>query len=213
MGWNDVKPTNNNTNGERKLNYLKLNQGTNQIRILDDEPVSTWQHWIPQANYGKGISVVCPGKDCPICKERKKTAEAMKTDKSITQKYNVSRQHMINVIDRATGEVAILQKGNTIFENLVVFLEEIGDLREYDVRIIRKGTGRQTTYTVIPVQPSTPLTEKEKNLEKFDLEKLAKPLEIDQILQLMEGKSYDDIFNNNDDSSDDEPDVDFTTAS
>jgi|GEM_PF-6980541 len=50
------------------------------IRVLDEEPVISWSHFVPKkhtafpnANAGKGMSFICPGRDtCPICEWNKK---------------------------------------------------------------------------------------------------------------------------------------------
>ena len=47
MSWEDVKnstaSSNNSTSGGN-INYLKLETGANQIRVIGDQPYSRWYH-------------------------------------------------------------------------------------------------------------------------------------------------------------------------
>jgi len=201
MGWNDIKQ-NSGSNDKPDVNYLSLGEGTHQIRILSEEPYTRWTHWVQSANGGKGLTVNCIGKNCPICSEIK----AAKANKE-KPKYNSRKLHALNVIDRKTGEVAILDKGNALFEQLLGLFEEIGDPREYDVKIRVSGTGRDTSYVVIPM-PATKLTDAEKALEQYDFDEIYTNLTPEQIQQLIDGATYADIFGDKD-NDDDEPDVDI----
>ena len=84
MAWADIERTNK-TNNEGKVPYTKFEVGATTIRILDNEPYSFWNHWLPTQN----TSVVCMGKGCPICSviaeekaNNEKRAEENKQDKT-----------------------------------------------------------------------------------------------------------------------------------
>jgi hypothetical protein len=216
MGWNDVK-SNKSSDSKSEIKYLSLKEGTTQIRILDDEPFSRYTHWLPKANEGKGTTVNCIGRDtCPVCSEIAKDRAA-----KATARFNSRKLHAMNVINRETGEVNILDKGNSLFEQLVGLYEEIGDLRNYDIKIRVSGTGKDTSYVVIPMAQK-PLTADEKTLTKYDFSDMYKNLTPDQITTLMNGGSYKDIFNdantdtvsdeqlNDIENTEEQPDIDFT---
>lgn len=210
MGWNDVGSSS--TSDKQEIKYMGLLEGTHQIRCLDAEPVSRWTHWIPQANAGKGYTVNCAGKDCPVCAEIK-AAKAKKAP----AKMNSRKLHLMNVIDRASGEVKLIDKGNGLFEALYGIYEELkadnGDLTNYDLKIRVSGSGKDTVYTPIPM-PVKPLTKDEKALEKYDREKLSESLTVEQITALMGGATFKEVFGSEDDDSDatgdEKPNVDFT---
>jgi hypothetical protein len=189
MSWNEIVSKENKEQSGEKMEYLKLENGVTQIRIVDEEPVSRWRHWIPQTNSGKGTSVNCIGKGCPVCAEM---AAAKKT--GTKQKYSSTKSHAINVISRADGKIKVLDKGNKIFSQLATYMQQMGDLRGYDIKIVTTNAGNtDATYTIMPVFPPTPLTDAEKALPTYDLLGIMKPLTAEQILQLMNGKSMADI--------------------
>jgi hypothetical protein len=190
MSWNEIlnPPNNNSVNNESAVKYCKLKAGTNKLRVLDEEPYSRWSHWIPQANSGKGTSVDCIGKGCPVCAK-------IKEDKAngAKQKYSTKKAHAINVLNRETNEVEILDSGNKIFQGLAILLSQMGDLRGYDVNIVKSGSGTSTTYQVLPVYPPVPLTDAEKSMKLYDIKSIYKKLTPEQILGLMSGKSLAEV--------------------
>lgn len=191
--WNEVEQANqNNNSGESvKVEYLKLTPGTTvQVRVLDEQPESRWQHWLPQANHGKGLSVKCNGKGCTVCTEIARMKQAGEK-----KKYNSTKSHAINVLDRADNTVKILDKGQKIFEQLLNMLRQMGDLRGYDITITTTKTGSENTnvsYNVLPKFPPVPLTEAEKNLTKYDLKELTKGFTNEQIEKLMNGANIEE---------------------
>lgn len=76
---------------------------TTVIRILDSVPVISWSHFVPKkhaafpnANAGKGMSFMCPGRDtCPICDWTKK--QAAEGSKNL---LNARKVYTFNVLDR-----------------------------------------------------------------------------------------------------------------
>jgi hypothetical protein len=203
MAWADIlnKESKNSSGGEG-VKYVNLKVGTTQMRILDSEPKSRWVHWIPQANGGKGMSVACIGKGCPICK-------AISEDKKAKRKtkYGVTKSHAINVFTRTfqatpaspietINELQILDKGNKIFEQLAIYVQQMGDITGYDVKIIRVGEEFGTiNYTVMPVYPPTPLDESVKALKKYDLDDITKPFTAEEIMMFMSGATFEDVIN------------------
>lgn len=189
--WSDIG-ANNNSGGEGKTNYTKI-EGVVKGRILDDEPVTQWTHWIPSMNGGKGGSVDCIGRDCPVC-------AIMKADKAAgrPKKYNSSKRHKINFYNKGTKQVEILNSGETVFEAMKNIMIQMGDLKNIDITISKTGTGKNTKYSVLPsiemgVSPGA-LTDAEKALPKYDIASLSKPLTAEQIVRCIEGASLKEIF-------------------
>ena len=198
ISWNDIKSNQSGGSGgsdANKVNYVKLDVGTNQLRIIGDEPYSRWTHWIPQANDGKGFGVDCIGKDCPIC-----VILASDKKNKIKSKYSSRKTHAINVLTKKPGttpEVAILDAGNKIFNGLLVLMEQMGDLKNYDVKIIKSGTTvTDTDYNVLPTFPPVMLTDTEKAMSQFTLEQIKKIFTKEQIELLISGAKLDVVFGN-----------------
>lgn len=218
MGWNDIKAgkNNNSTSDKKEVKWANLSAGTHQFRILDDEPYSRWTHWVQSANAGKGATIECIGRECPICIARK-------TDDG-KKRFSCRKQHALNAIQRKlgndgkpipgdVGEVVIIDKGNGLFEALDNIMDEVGDLRGYDIKIRVSGSGKDTSYTPIPLA-AKPLTEAEKTLERYDFATIFSSFTPEQISALMNGATYKDILGTNDDNNNDSDttnlNVDFT---
>lgn len=209
MSWSMIGATNNSNDGAEKTRYTKL-EGTVTGRVLDDEPVTNWTHWVQNMNGGKGGSVDCIGKEtCPIC-------QIIEADKAAgrPKKYSSSKKHKINFLNRKTGEVEVLNSGETVFEGLKNIMIQMGDLKNIDVSITKTGEKKQTKYAVLPVikmgVSPAPLSDAERALPKYDLTTLNKPLTPEQIVGLLEGKSYKDVFTKPEDVQEESDNVDFT---
>jgi len=207
MGWNDIASAE--KAETKKAKWAELKEGTlYQMRALDEAPYSRYTHWIPQANGGKGATIDCIGRDCPVCADihAKKASGAQ-------QRYNSRKQHAMNVINRATGEVEILDKGKRCYEALSGIRDMVGDLRGFDIKIKTSGSDTEVAYTPIPM-PAKPLTDAEKVIEKYDFSVIYPKLTKEQVLELMSGKGFQDILNGDSSASADEQpeldDADFT---
>lgn len=213
MAWTDVGQKS--SSGKSEVIFAKLKAGTTQIRILDEQPFSRWTHWLPAANAGKGVSITCIGKDCPVCAIIKED----KANKAKKPRFTSRKMHAINVLNRTDSEVQILDKGNGLFEQIVGIIEEMqdtnGDICNYDVKIRVSGADKDTTYVVIPCVP-TVLTKEEAALKKYELEKIFPIFTAEQVTQLMNGATFDSILNPSSDNDInsvddiDDIDVDFT---
>ena len=182
MGWNEVEGK-----GD-KIDFIKFEPGKGTvIRIMDEQPVSKWRHWVLSAKR----SVTCCGKDCPICASIKTAKDA-----GMTPVYSSVMRHTLHVINKSTNALELLEQGKTFFDQLLVFKNNMGDLRDYDIKVIRTGKDKQTTYTMIPMAPSG-LTKEELAMyeaNKTDINEMTKPYTIEQTKGFMEGKSIEEIF-------------------
>lgn len=177
MSWDEIEGKD-----KEKQTYTKLPEGNSLIRVLDGEPFSFWNHWMQAQKTG----VSCLGRDCPICA----VMAQQKADKLPAQ-YSSSQRHAVRVWNYATNQMEILIQGRQFFQQLLVFHREVGDVRGYDMKIIRKGTDTSTTYTMIP-QPAKPF-EHEGEVTDVDFADLFKPIDKATILLLMEGKTWEQI--------------------
>ena len=182
--WDLAMKSENLREGKGETNYVKFVEGNNQMRILDKEPKAVWVHWLANANNGKGLSVVCLGKDCPMCqKYRYDKANKVQT------RDRLSRQFVINVYNRNTERVELLQKGKSIFETLATFHKQMGDITGYDINIVKAGKGLDTKYTPVPVMQSQPIPE---GLELYDLDEVTQTFDPLVVELLISGMTIED---------------------
>ena len=174
MGWEEVGAK---TEGEKSgVRFTKIATGKTVLRILDEAPISQWKHWVPALSR----SISCLGNGCPICNDMKEKKQ--NNGKSL---FTSIRTHTINVWNYATEQVEILEKGNSIFEQIKTLNFEVGDVREYDITIVRKGEGRlDTTYMVMPGTKSK-LPEEILAKEKYDLAKFRELMTVEQVQEIV----------------------------
>lgn len=186
MSWSDVR----NESSKEKVPYTKFSEGLTKIRVLDAEPYSWWQHWIPSSK----TSVTCPGSDCPICEVIIKQKNAKETPT-----FNNSRRHALRIWNYTTNQMEIVIQGRGFMQNLLDLHEEIGDIREYDIKIKRSGSGLDTSYTALP----TPASDFEfaDKIYDVDMEDLFKTPDRSILIQLMQGKKWSDIGNDDDNAA------------
>ena len=185
-GWEEVlrDPSQNNTS---KTEFTKLQNGLTELRFLDAEPFVRWAHWIPQAK--RNIS--CIGAECPVCEAIKAARQA-----GMKPQFTSNRKFAMHVLNLTTGNIEMLEQGKVFFTQLHALHVEIGDIRNYNVKVKTQNAGStDVTYTLLPCQP-TELddTQKElcKDLKPFE-EVFKKPTK-EQVIQLMSGKSPEEVF-------------------
>jgi len=109
--------------------FIKLTpEHTTVIRILDSVPVISWSHFVPKkhvafpnANAGKGMSFICPGRDvCPICDWNKQLRAKEEKPKNL---LNSRKVYTFNVLDR-TPVVTCPNCGADYYETKAGFPEE-----------------------------------------------------------------------------------------
>lgn len=198
FGWDDVlaEPG----HGGNKTDFTKLENGITELRFLDAEPFSRWAHWLQNAK--RNIS--CIGAECPVC-------EAIKNAKANGTKTNLSsnRKFAMHVYNITTGRMEILEQGKTFFVQLHALHEEMGDIRGYNIKVKTQGAGtKEVMFTLLPCAPSElsdEITSKINELKPFE-EVFKKPTR-EQIIQLMNGVSPEEVFGNANKSSDEDENV------
>ena len=184
MGWNDV--LGNESVREDKVPYTKFNEGNTEIRILDDEPFSFWSHWLN----AQKTSVTCLGKDCPICNL---IAQAKANNE--TPKYNSSKRHAIRIWNYNTNQMEVMIQGKSFFSQLLTLHKEVGDLTTYKVKVVRKGSDKDTTYILLPQSPSE--FEHADECQDVDMAEQFKAPTREEAMQLLEGKTWNEINGQN----------------
>lgn len=145
-----------------------------RLRILDEEPIGVWRHWLGSRPYN------CPGMDtCPVCRVR---FAAKKNDPTgYKDEYRMDYRYYFNVYvagkDGAEGAIKIYSFPSGVGRKLKVFVEKYGDLRDYDVSIQKRKTGnapQNIEYNVIFEEKSA-LTLEQTEASKYDLTEYIKP--------------------------------------
>lgn len=232
---------------EDKLDFLATPEGETEIRVLDEAPYFYQGFWAKNGNgakqgNGNGTFIPYKGKGVDLLekanyefmdkvfkeadkkglkkgsKERKDFVKSNGYDK---QPYGkLKNKYIIHVLDRADGKVKLLDGGPGIFEALKELHAHKyhGDLRTYDVTIVRKGTDFQNTkYSVMANPEKTPLTEDEIKLyesKKIDRAALksGEGLTPEQCLFIAEGGLWSDLSSNDVPTDNTQADLSGVTA-
>lgn len=228
QGWGavDNEEAGNAGGQHERPDFLKLSIGDTKVRVLDMIPYSYKEWYSPRGNGGKGCSIAYFGKEDLLEKANRahmnkifKQADAKglkdKARKDFLRDFGYKKQpygkvkekHLIHVLDRATGEVKLLDKGNGVFKELKKYAmnPEYGDLRNYDITITMSGDPsdfQSIEYSVTPARSNTPLTEAEKALyeeKRIDLAEFKKPSYTPaQAKMIADGATFQDVLGDGD---------------
>ena len=179
-----------NTSNGKKQDFTKFPEGVTKIRVVDDVPTVRWTHWLQKHNR----SANCPGKGCPIC-EIRKVQKANKQDYT----YPMSRRFAIQVINRNTGKLEILEQGVTFFEDLkdlrAILAEDNLKLTDVDISVRRRGKDTNTTYRLDRAE-EYPYTEEDNKLieGKINLDEYFVPHTPEQLTRVINGEEWDKVM-------------------
>lgn len=148
-GWKDSNDEQGIFN-EKKIKRLQMKEGEHAIRVLGAPKMFRF-HWIEAVNR----SINC-GPDCELCASGERG----------------QIKYVVNVIDRQDGVVKLWEFGRRVKTSIMNIADKYGDPTNYDLSVIRKGLKQDTVYTVIPAREEKSLTEAEKKLDVYDLEKI-----------------------------------------
>lgn len=108
--------------------------------------------------------------------------------------------YICNVIDRADGKIKLFDLRRTIYTQIIEFARNpdfgnpADEVTGYDITVKKEKTGplpQNVKYVCMPGRNNTPLTNEEKELELFDLEKLYKRHTYEEIKQwLVQNTTY-----------------------
>lgn len=189
-----------NGGGGDKATFTKFPEGITRIRIVDDAPYQRWTHFIKKWSR----SINCPGRGCPICEIRKQ----QKTNKQ-PYTYPMAKRFAMNVINRETGGLEILEQGKTFMEDVKDMLNDLSakgkSLYDADLKVRRRGTGQDDTSYRIDIESEYPLSEADKKMleKRVKFDEYFQPHTPEQILRIVNGESWEDVFasNQNNDSN------------
>ena len=185
MSWDDIDKKSGG-DSENKIDFTSFPEGTTQIRVIGKEPYSFWNHWLTKQNMG----TTCPGKGCPICA----VIAAQKANKE-KQTYSSTRRHAILIWNYSTQKYEIMAQGQNFFTDLRALHKDIGDVTTYDIKVKRTGTDMNNTkYTLMPMQPTEFAVVEEP--PAVEMTEILKPIDHDKLILLMEGKSKEEVFGN-----------------
>lgn len=191
---------------KQKAEFTKFPEGITRVRIVEDAPFVRWTHWFNK--YKRSAN--CPGKECPVCEIRKH----QKANRE-TPTYNMSKRLAIQVLNRENGKLEIMEQGITFFEelrDLMVELKEKGKtLADVDIRIKRRGTTQQDTSYRIDIGEEYPLSDADE-LQKgrlMDLSDYFKPTDPEKLLQVLQGKTWEEAFASGNSEEDTEEEIEI----
>ena len=191
----DINERKNSGGDFEKKKYLRLPKDGDKatVRFLEsgDDVVSAWCHVVPHPKIQWGIKIPCRdqdaetgeriGADCPGCEQGLKRTfqgwiNAIWRDAPVYEVDSDGKVDFNSVVGNE-DQVVVWQSGINVFEDLQVQDETYGlDSRDFIVR--RRGTGKNTTYNVLPVDggPTTMSKADEALAEgKYDLNEVSTP--------------------------------------
>lgn len=202
-GWEVENET---TNSYTKTEYTKFPVGITRIRVVDKMPFMRWAHWFtPAKRY-----INCPNKGCPICDIRRRQKQNKEP-----YTYNMTKRYAINVINKETNKLELMETGVTFITDLIDMketLEKHGKtLLDADIRVKRKGTTQTDTTYRLDLEDPEPLSSAEAKLLvlRIDLEEFYKPHDPEDILKLIEGGKWEEVFQYNNPKDDTEEDIEL----
>ena len=175
----------------KKQEFTKFPEGVTKIRIIDIEPVERWTHWMARDKR----SINCPGKGCPICNIRKQE----KANK-LPYTYPMARRFALQVLNRNTNKLEIMEQGITFFQDLRDVMELLAkdkkSLIDVDLQVRRRGSGKDGTSYRIDVAEEYILTAEDTKMmeEKIDLKEYFTPHTPEQITRVVAGEKFDEVM-------------------
>lgn len=185
--------------GKSEIVYFKPQEGENIIRIVGRYK---WfnEYWLGKVNR---TVIAGPLKDCPIynhpdkqknldkaraLREAGKEEEAKALFRKTFATFDPRVRYVVNIIDRADGKVKIWKFSRSLKEEIMAISAKYGDPTKYDLILSRKGKKLETKYTIIPARENTELTESEKSLKTFNLDKIFKTTQLTTVQSYLRGE-------------------------
>lgn len=148
MSWNDLDAKQGSTGSGRFVSFKDVESV--RIRVLDEEPHTTYVHKMKQIVAGEEVFRTIPATpsldDDYIQRENGKRFPATAQFNMRVFEYKRDEKDAKKFLD--DGEVKILQGGVSIFKQLRTLYQNEGSLSAFDVLITKTGSGRDTEYTV-----------------------------------------------------------------
>lgn len=196
----------------KKHQRLELTEGDNWIRVCppygeNELPWVEGQFHFKVDPAGKR-KIVCIGAGCPVCAETSRLFNegtpvaidrAREIKKATRYLFNALKMTKDGKIVLAAEQDApyLFETGKKLWEEITGIICEYGDITSLKtgrtLKVVRKGTGRYTSYTVLPVAEPSDLGKKDsawvmKSLNDFAPD-VTPNLTKEQITEIMEGVS------------------------
>ena len=185
--------------GQRKeIERLSLGIGDTKVRLIGDV-MPRYCYWVT-TNEGKKMPVEC-------LEFRRETesfnSSAENPFKEIDDAIFADKpqfSYVCNVIDRSDGKIKLFDLRSTIYSQIVAYATnpDYGNPADpedgYDITVKKEKTGplpQNVKYTCIPARNNSPLSDAEKELELFELDRIYKRQSYeDQKEWLLQNTSY-----------------------
>ena len=198
VSWDKAKGNTGGNSQRREVERLSLQIGDTKVRLIGDV-LPRYVYWIT-TNEGKKMPVEClrfsrateqfdDSQPDPF----KELDEAIFADKP-------QFAYVCNALDRSDGKIKLFDLRSTIYRQIVDYASnpEYGnpadDTTGYDITIKKEKTGplpQNVKYTCIPARASVALSEVEKGLETYDLDRIYKRQTYDEQKQwLLQNTAY-----------------------
>jgi len=198
VSWDKAKGNTGGNSQRREVERLSLQIGDTKVRLIGDV-LPRYVYWIT-TNEGKKMPVEClrfsrateqfdDSQPDPF----KELDEAIFADKP-------QFAYVCNALDRSDAKIKLFDLRSTIYRQIVDYASnpEYGnpadDTTGYDITIKKEKTGplpQNVKYTCIPARASVALSEAEKSLETYDLDRIYKRQTYDEQKQwLLQNTAY-----------------------
>ncbi len=198
VSWDKAKGNTGGNSQRREVQRLSLGIGDTKIRLMGDV-LPRYVYWIT-TNEGKKMPVEClrfsratEQFDDTQPDPFKELDEAIFADKP-------QFAYVCNALDRTDGQIKLFDLRATIYRQIVDYASnpEYGNPADestgYDITVKKEKTGplpQNVKYTCIPARASVALTDEEKTLEKYDLDRIYKRQTYDEQKQwLLQNTAY-----------------------
>lgn len=182
VSWDKAKGNTGSSSSARKeIERINIGIGDTKLRLIG-EVLPRYVYWVVTTE-GKKMPVECLRFD----RQKESFNDSIKDPmKEIDEEiYSEKPQfaYVCNVIDRTDGKVKIFDLRSTIYKQIVDYATNpdygnpADDAAGYDITIKKEKTGplpQNVKYSVIPARNNSSITEAEKKLELFELDKIYK---------------------------------------
>ena len=188
IAWSEAKgKQNTGSNNRKEIERLTQNIGDTKVRLVGDV-LPRYCYWV----------VTTEGKKMPVeCLEFQRDTEAFDSSaenpfKEVPADVYADKpqfSYVCNVLDRTDGKIKLFDLRATIYGQIVDYASNpdygspADSEKGYDITIKKEKTGplpQNVKYTVIPARNNSALSEDEKGLELFDLDRIYKRQSYDE---------------------------------
>lgn len=152
-------------NSDRKSGkdtFLRLNPGSNRIRLLTLPYLYMQHRWMPEGGKKYGYRVNCSGAhgSCPLCERGEKA----------------KKRWFVGVIDRETDRSMVLDIGPGIYNGILGLVKDVdwGDPSTYDIDIVVNPNGSVSDYYKTIPKPKKVVASDLAKQESFNTEDLVR---------------------------------------